>query len=175
MSDELFALIALVLCGLALVGVEVFLIPGVSVAGVTGTLALLGAGWFAWVKFGAVWGVSVLVGSAAGSGLLLFAFARSGAGRRMVLQTDLHGDEHAGAEDRLPETGARGIALTPLRPAGTALFGERRVDVVTDGVYIARDAPIVVLRREGKRVVVEELSAPAAADAGAPTSETRNE
>ena len=43
------------------------------------------------------------------------------------------------------------------RPAGRARFGERRVDVVTEGDFIARDARIEILEIAGNRVVVREI------------------
>ena len=52
--------------------------------------------------------------------------------------------------------GDTGIALTPLRPAGTARIGERRVDVVAEGEFVERDAGIIVIACEGARIVVRK-------------------
>ena len=52
--------------------------------------------------------------------------------------------------------GAEGVALTTLRPAGTAEFNGKRVDVVTDSEYIDHGKQIVVVAVEGMRVVVRE-------------------
>jgi membrane-bound serine protease (ClpP class) len=51
--------------------------------------------------------------------------------------------------------GRTGEALTPLRPAGTALIEGERVDVVTDGSYISTSQKIVVTQVEGVRIVVK--------------------
>jgi membrane-bound serine protease (ClpP class) len=48
-----------------------------------------------------------------------------------------------------------GICVTDLRPSGTALIGNRRVDVVTDGEYVEKDTPITVTGIAGNRIVVE--------------------
>ena len=50
--------------------------------------------------------------------------------------------------------GAIGEALSDLRPAGVARFGDRRVDVVTEGEFIPRGTPVRVIKVEGPRVVV---------------------
>ena len=50
--------------------------------------------------------------------------------------------------------GRDGVATTDLRPAGTALVGEERVDVVTEGEFISQGSPLRVLRSEGYRLVV---------------------
>jgi membrane-bound serine protease (ClpP class) len=50
--------------------------------------------------------------------------------------------------------GLEGVALSDLRPSGTAAFGEERVDVVTEGEFISQGSPLRVLRSEGYRLVV---------------------
>lgn len=53
--------------------------------------------------------------------------------------------------------GKTGTALTVLRPSGTALIDDERIDVVTNGEYIEPSRPIKVVQVEGTRVVVREL------------------
>lgn len=50
--------------------------------------------------------------------------------------------------------GARGRALTKLRPAGKALFGGRPIDVVSLGEFIDREEEVKVVAVDGNRVVV---------------------
>ena len=47
------------------------------------------------------------------------------------------------------------MSETDLRPAGLARIREHKVDVVTDGEYVARGTPIVITAIEGHRVVVK--------------------
>ncbi len=49
-----------------------------------------------------------------------------------------------------------GTAITDLRPAGTAMIENKRVDVVSRGEYIEKGAAVVVLAIEGNRVVVKK-------------------
>ena len=51
-------------------------------------------------------------------------------------------------------SGQRGIALTELRPSGTAEFAGQRVDVVTAGDFIDAGEPLVIVRDEGYRCEV---------------------
>ncbi len=53
--------------------------------------------------------------------------------------------------------GKEGIALTPLRPAGTAEVAGERLDVVTGGEFIEPGSRVIVIRVEGTRVVVKQL------------------
>jgi membrane-bound serine protease (ClpP class) len=52
--------------------------------------------------------------------------------------------------------GTAGVAFTDLRPGGTAIISERKVDVVAEGGYIEEGARIKVLRVEGTKVVVDK-------------------
>jgi len=50
--------------------------------------------------------------------------------------------------------GRTGVALTELRPIGTAVFEDERVDVTTDGEYIDKGTPVKVVRADNMKVVV---------------------
>ncbi|WP_404810025.1 NfeD family protein [Metabacillus halosaccharovorans] len=54
--------------------------------------------------------------------------------------------------------GAEGIALTTLRPSGTAVINDERLDVVTEGGYIIKGQKVKVIKVEGSRIVVRELN-----------------
>ncbi len=53
--------------------------------------------------------------------------------------------------------GKEGTALTILRPSGTALIIDERVDVVSEGTYIEKGQKIKVVKVEGSRIVVREI------------------
>lgn len=61
-------------------------------------------------------------------------------------------------ESRLDIVGQTGVALTPLRPAGSVLVGEERLDVVSEGGYIEQGRKIKVISSEGSKIVVREVS-----------------
>jgi membrane-bound serine protease (ClpP class) len=50
--------------------------------------------------------------------------------------------------------GAEGVSYTALRPSGTALINDERVDVITDGEFLDKGVPIRVVMIEGNRIVV---------------------
>lgn len=139
--------------GILLILTEVFIIPGLGIAGAGGVLAILASVYF---TFGAR---SLEVGSytilLVAAGLLVFFrfFPYSRAGRILSLNSVIA--EHAPPTQTLaPLIGVIGTALTDLRPAGIARLGERRVDVVTDGEYILKGETVRVIQVEGARVVV---------------------
>ncbi|MGB8354147.1 MAG: NfeD family protein, partial [Chthoniobacteraceae bacterium] len=55
----------------------------------------------------------------------------------------------------LVKTGETGVAKSILRPSGKAMFGDRMLDVVTDGAFVESGSRIKVIAIEGARIVVE--------------------
>ncbi len=53
--------------------------------------------------------------------------------------------------------GHEGSTLTPLRPAGMALIDGNKVDVVSGGTFIDKNARIRVVELSGNRVVVRSI------------------
>jgi len=60
------------------------------------------------------------------------------------------------AEDMVfvPKIGDRGVAVTPLRPAGKVRIDKDMCDVVTDGQFVDGGTVVVVVQIQGNRIVV---------------------
>ncbi|NQU65653.1 MAG: serine protease [SAR324 cluster bacterium] len=52
--------------------------------------------------------------------------------------------------------GKQGVAVTDLRPSGIAVIAKERLDVVTEGQYLAKDSPLIVTSVTGNQIIVEE-------------------
>ena len=74
----------------------------------------------------------------------------------MAIKTSVPNDEEA-RESKEVLIGQEGVAATMLRPAGVAQFGDRRVDVVTDGEIIDADTRVTAVDVRGNRVVVRAV------------------
>lgn len=155
--------------GLVLLGVEVFVIPGFGLFGILGGVAV-GAGLFMallgglptvpdYTRAGMVLTTSILIVLASAWALIRSLpgssrLARSGV--FLLARTDRDiGFESA--PHRFDLVGREGTALTDLRPSGTALVGEERVDVVSESSWIPAGSPIKVVSAEGYRHVVRAL------------------
>jgi membrane-bound serine protease (ClpP class) len=57
----------------------------------------------------------------------------------------------------LPQVGEQGVAESVLRPSGKVLFDQRLVDVITEGDFLDPGTSVEVIRREGNRIVVRKL------------------
>ena len=139
-------IVVLMAVGLVLLFLEVAIIPGFGVAGVSAILCLLGGAVVAWLNFGAVWGVgSVVLSGGLSIGMIALA-PRTRAGRELVLKDSI--TAQIGASSSAIE-GKVGVAVTPLRPSGAAEIEGRRVDVVTDGVFVDAGARVRVVSGPG--------------------------
>lgn len=79
--------------------------------------------------------------------------------KRIVLQDRTTTDEgYVSQITRSDLIGKEGISATPLRPAGTMLLDDERIDVVTEGNYIDIHKPVKIVYVEGMRVVVREIT-----------------
>jgi membrane-bound serine protease (ClpP class) len=159
----------LVAIGVLLIALEVFVLPGTTLAGFAGVAAILaglgmtlvGAGATVSVIINALGRVAMsLVLAMAGAFLLLRLLPRLPFGRRLVLATGMQADLGYVSP---PESDRRwlersGTSLSPLRPAGIAEIDGTRVDVVSDGGFIEAGAAIRVIRVDGNRIVVRRDS-----------------
>lgn len=59
--------------------------------------------------------------------------------------------------NRLDLLGKSGVSLTPLRPSGTIVVDEERIDAVTEGSYIDINTAVKVVKVEGSRIVVRKM------------------
>jgi membrane-bound serine protease (ClpP class) len=85
-------------------------------------------------------------------------FKHRGVWNRFIL-TDQFNEElgYSSQTSKQHLLGKTGVAVTTLRPSGTASIDDERIDVVTSGEFIAVNQKIIVTRIEGTRVVVREV------------------
>lgn len=159
-----------VLAGIGLVLVEVFVVPGIGVAGVLGVACVLVGlvGSFLGAPLDTPQGRSDLaagIGTVAGglivaiglAWVLLRVVPQSRVVRGITLQA-VAGGTSAPVPVRdpsLPKVGARGRALTPLRPSGKAEFAGRIHDVQAVGAMVDAGGEVTVVRASGYSIEVE--------------------
>jgi len=161
----------LVSLGVLLLALEIFVFPGITVAGAAGVVALVAGLGMSLVGAGATVSVIITVLGRVALSILLaiagaFAFfrvlPRLPFGRRLVLSTGMPADM---GDVPVPDStwnwlGRTGTVRSPLRPAGIAEIDGRRLDVVSDGGFIDAGTPIEVTRVDGNRIVVRRLASP---------------
>ena len=159
--------VLLLFAGLLLLAVDVFVIPGFGWTGLLGLLGLIGAVVLAVADqpMDAAVVFAIIIASLTLIGLAVWAVASRMRAGHPLLGGMLRRDEGYVASLPRPELeGLDGIALTDLRPAGTAQFGDERLDVVSEAGWITAGSIVRVLRSEGYRHVVRHVPLPPPAD-----------
>lgn len=154
--------ILLFILGIILLGVEA-IVPGFGVPGLGGigcilaSIILVAPNWEA----GVISLVLALVGTIV---LVLLSFkflTRRKFWGRLILGLKYNKEDGyiAQSEDMSKYVGHKGVAYTPLRPAGGVLLDNgTRLDVVTAGEFIMRGERIEVFMVEGSRILVRPFN-----------------
>ena len=162
----------IILLGLAVLGFELFVIPGFGIAGMAG-IALIIAGLILTLQYFVLpdpslpWESAILIrniakvlGSCIGAfigGLLMFSYVlpRFTASRNGPYLSATLGRSRADSfQTSLVKAGDTGIALTFLRPSGKVEINDEVFDVVTDGEYVEKGAKVIVTKIRGNIVIV---------------------
>lgn len=162
----------LFMLGVVLLLIEIFIIPGFGVTGISGIILILLSlvltrqnfiipeftwQWDLFRKNLLIVSIS-LVGALALIGVLMVLLPHSHLFGRLVLKNEPTLPAAEGAENEIEDKvrpGARAVALTDLRPVGKADFDGKVLIVQTEGEYIEKDSQVIVLRKEGLRLVVK--------------------
>jgi len=179
--------VMLFLLGIGCLAIEIFVVPGFGVFGLSGILLCLASLILAMQTFviphtmNDLYGVGYGVLTLSLVGISMLAFAGL-VGRylpqipflnQMVLEPPgFHPDDHRPRlrpdlvdqpanpllERDAALVGRRGQTMTVLRPAGRARIGEDYLDVISEGVFIPPGRAVEVIEVAGNRIVVRELT-----------------
>lgn len=142
---EILIIASLLIAGIILLLLEVFLFPGISLAGIGATVCLVYANMRAFNELGTWPGVLTLAISIISSILVFVWFMRSKSLDKLALKKDIDSSVKQ-PEAATIQVGDTGIALTRLAQIGNAQFGDRIVEVRSTGDFIDAKTPIIVER-----------------------------
>jgi membrane-bound serine protease (ClpP class) len=165
--------ILIAVAGIVLIALEIFVIPGFGIAGISGGVLLVfglmtsllrndgldysGVSGYAFAESLAV----VLTGMAGALALFLFAskvFAESPVFRKMVLSTEMNSAAGYSAAIDLPAVGTKGISTTLLRPSGKVKIGGQQFTASSESGFIEAHVEIEVIAVNGGNLVVREVN-----------------
>jgi membrane-bound serine protease (ClpP class) len=151
---EIHIIILLFFTGFILILVGLFVIPGFGVAEITGLVTLGLAVYLTFTRLSALWGgISLAITIAIIISLLIY-LPKTSTWRQLRL--DAQDKSHIISAD--PELiNKEGETITMLRPAGTVKIDGKKIDVVTEGVFIAQHTRVKVVAIRGNRVVVRKV------------------
>ena len=161
--------ILIFIAGVVLLLVEIFVIPGFGVAGISGIVLIIAGlflsllGEFPTLNPGLI---RIAIIQLAGSLLMTFLailallkiLPKSTTFNKLVLKEEEYAEAGFTSSKTFKQfNGMEGMALTVLRPAGTAVINDERIDVITEGNFIDKGKKIKVIRIEGSKIFVREI------------------
>ncbi len=152
--------LVLFIVGIGLVLLE-FFVPG-GIVGSIGLISIIGSLFLA-TDNAVHMATSILIAigvSILASILMVRVFGKNMRLFKKIILTDSTNTEsgYVSNRNRTELIGKVGSTLTALRPAGTILIGDERIDVVSEGEFILKDKAVMVVKAEGSRIVVREIS-----------------
>ena len=149
--------IVLTIVGLVLILSEIFLIPGVGVAGILGAISLGGACYYVFYEFGLLPGaVFTAVILAVLIGLIAYTI-KTKAWKRLALNTKIDSKVQDAGEDTL-SVGDTGKAVTRLAPIGMAWFDGKGYEVKSLEGMIDAGTDVEIVMFEDNRIYVKPVS-----------------
>ena len=153
---DIVIIASLIIAGLLLFTIEVFLLPGISIAGIASAGCILYAIYYAFDALGTIPGIITLIISAIGVIGITIWFMRSKTVDRLSLKKSIdYRPEPLKGLDLKP--GDEGIALTRLALIGNAEFNGRIIEVRSSGDFIDQKSRIRVERILDGIVLVEKI------------------
>jgi membrane-bound serine protease (ClpP class) len=158
--------------GVALVAVEIFVLPGTGVFAILGVLCVFAGLILSFQDFAipdpkaAPWQVDIFVNSI---GRVVGSFAAASVGLlallrflpkvpflgRMVLQEEITAAAPA-PEASADLVGRMGHAVTPLKPGGKVEIDGQVIDALSEGEFVAAGEPVEILRVDGMHTLVRK-------------------
>ncbi|MCM8783695.1 MAG: hypothetical protein NC818_02805 [Candidatus Omnitrophica bacterium] len=152
--------LTLILLGYVLLAIEILIIPGFGILGMSGIASLILASYFAWTKLNLGLGLIVSLGSLMLIILSWRLFPKTKIWKKLRLE---HQEtKEAGFKpfkgDLSSLVNKIGKTISPLRPVGICLIEGKRIDALSEGgVFIEQNKQVLVIKTEGNRVIVKQI------------------
>jgi Membrane-bound serine protease (ClpP class) len=156
MAIDILIITFLMVVSILLIIAEIFLLPGITIAGIAGVLFAIGGIAYAY-------SIDVTTGNITlGSSIVVFGglflwLMRSNSFSRVSLKADV--DSKVESPRDMPlKIGDEGTTLSRLAPIGKARFNNITVEAKSSGEFIDEDTPVVIRQVEGYNVLVEAIN-----------------
>lgn len=166
--DPAIGNLVMILCfviGSGLMVLEAFM-PGFGIAGGFGIVLEIAALVLTWMNHGITAALIALFGVLLLIGLVVWCSYRSAMKGRLSKSPLILKDQ----ENPVPKAAQgkwlnqKGVAITPLRPAGTVEIDGQRLSATSTGAFLAKGTAVTVIGREGGQLLVQPVSHKGKAD-----------
>jgi membrane-bound ClpP family serine protease len=151
---DLLIVIILCLLGILLILVEIFLIPGITVTAVAGSLFAIGGIYYAFSRLGTIAGFVTLILTLLIIGIAFVYLVKSKALDTIALKTNINSTV-ASEETLSISKGDKGISLSRLNPIGKVKVNNIVVEGKSLGDFIDENTEIEVIKVSPTQLIVK--------------------
>ncbi|NDV80931.1 NfeD family protein [Bacteroides sp. 51] len=152
---DILIIAVLLIAAIILLLVEIFFIPGISIAGIAAVGALLYANYYAFVYMGPVAGFITLTVSAIACIGSIVLFMRSKTLDKISLKKNIDSKVDKKAEHSI-QVGEKGVATTRLALIGYAEINGKIVEVKSTDGFLDEKTAVIVTRISDGTILVEK-------------------
>ena len=147
-------IVAIILLGLLLVFFEIFLIPGTSLFGIAGGIALVAGVIMIYSYYGSKWGNIAAAITFVALIIAVIAGFRVIQSNKLGMNAEITGKVNE--LEKQYKVGDKGTAVTEFRPNGKGLFSGNKIEVYSTGEYIQRDSEIEIIKITNDKIFVKQ-------------------
>jgi len=151
---DIVFIVFLMLIAIVLVLLEIFLLPGITIAGIGGGIFALGGLFSAYSVSSFIGNVTLLLSVCAFT-IAFIWLVKSKSLNRVALHKDVDSRLISSRELGI-NPGDEGITLSRLAPIGKASINDIVVEAKSEEGFIDEEVPVVVVRVDGYNVIVAE-------------------
>lgn len=151
---DILLVVILSICGVALLVVEIFLIPGIGFAGLAGVASMVAAVFCAYYYIGATAGHITLGCLLVLTAIAIWLFVRSRMLERMALKTEIKSKIDLVSQSEI-NIGEHGVTISRLAPMGKVRIGGKEFEAKSAEAFIDQNSEIEVVSIEGNTVIVK--------------------
>ena len=155
---SIFAIILLILLGIVLLLLEFLVVPGVTVAGIGGVVALVVAVIVAYSTHGATIGNYTLFGTLLTMFLVLIIAFKTGTWKKVMLNNSVISRVEYGLSEDAVKAGDTGETITRLNPIGKVMINEQVYEGKSVGGFINEHTKVEVIKVQTNNIIVKQLN-----------------
>jgi len=154
---SVFFVILLIVIGLALIVVEVVVLPGITVAGIAGVVLIAGGVYFSFDLFGNTVGIFTLIGASVLFIVFLIYALRAKTWDRLSLHSEIGGRVNVVDTDDI-KIGDSALTVSRLSPIGKILIHDKMIEGKSEFGLIDVNKEVTVVQVNESSVVVQEIN-----------------
>jgi membrane-bound ClpP family serine protease len=151
---SVLVIVLLIVLGLSLLIIEFFMLPGITIAGIAGSLFIGGGIIIAYRYYGLTGGHWALFSTMLAAGLMFYLSFRAKTWDRLSLKSSIDSAVETVDENTI-KAGDAGLSVSRLNPMGKVLVNNQIVEAHCPGQFIDENQPLEVVKVFKTHIIVK--------------------